>query len=347
MQEESKQRQSLLQKAINDAAQAALAARQQVKNHHQSPARHHQTTEQPYPQPSQSTLSPSYTSGAHQTVSFDLRNTHTMESSSEMLPAKFNTSFRSPSMLQLSSNANHSPSPSSHKRQRTEPAVVTTEKGKNSACSKGSRIPVRSKPGGKGHRSSKIRPPEGHSQHKTTTTVENRRVAAAPPRATSPPVPALAKKLGLQKYSQGNAVDTSQQRHLPSLAPPPPVNPKAAVASRILSPPVPALARKIKCAATANNSKADLPVAAVHGRAPEPSSSTHLPPLVPTDNINERPHPHRHHVILQELSQLRKVEYGCAIPSKYYFNPDSSFHWQGLLSHRSTIDHKLATLYSS
>lgn len=209
----------------------------------------------------------------------------------------------------------------------------------------GSRIPVRSSRAGGADRRALASPQQRHHQYKVRTTQEpyKRRLhvvlespmPSPPARIPSPPVPTLARKL-----RRGTHVSPEKT-----------VSPVPAAAQRYHSPPVPAVAKKIKYGAIPGEDTAMLPAITsspqtrrgteahrgtgehrgteahsppvptlrktkegAHEKKVPTVNHTHLPPLVTSD---------RPGVILQQLSQLRK----------------------GLLSHRSTIDNKLASLF--
>lgn len=348
--------------------------RQQAKTHHQQSRSKSQYHPAGYSQPhppgstftptlpslSQSTFSPSHAAGHHTQVSFDLRTTHTIE---EPVAGNLAT-LRSPSMLQLSSNQQSTSSSTQLEGQRQRHGV-RANKGV-SPGNRGSRIPVRSKPGarssgdvyrgrnGGDHRTRndtgyKSEEQGHHPRHANSNRVhfeaETQIRTQRQVRGSSPPVPALAKKLGQQSVH----AYTPQVRLLPPLARSEEAATPAAVVmarqSSVVSPPVPALARKLKFALTPDKTTvAALPKFSQHasshdtrmsqevepgrhsppvpalGNRKEATHHTHpvgsdnhvytsLPPL--SGNIAEKPHPHKHQVILQELAELRKVGKAC------------------------------------
>ena len=187
-----RQRQAVLQKGIDDAKKEALAARQQAKAKRLRAGGRGPPTGVPKAGP-QSTFSPS----CDQKVTFDLRSTHTMGLSQEVLPPD----MRSPSMLQLSTSSHPhistTPRTSSHPHISTAPRNTTPN-------TRGSRIPVRSKAVGRNGRGSQISKPTQIVQH---DTLRPTRPLGQPPveervmhyaRPLSPPVPTVAKRLKQQ-----------------------------------------------------------------------------------------------------------------------------------------------------
>lgn len=362
-----------MQKAIDDASEQALIARQQSKTHHQSPRRHRPHAA-PTTGPSNSTFSPAY-STSHPTVTFDLRTTHTLDNGNELLASDKFQSIRSPSMLQLQ---DHTPSSTSTLRRREgevaresvkvsrKPTGVDLamepERVRARGGTRGSRIPVRSqvreKYGRSGrsntnvavHRAGRGEATAQHNQRITRDTSHThlRRSSTLPGngsthdlsraehvRVASPPVPALAKRLGQQ------GVAHTQAKKLPSSYTPPspePATPTQVGVVRQMSPPVPALRKKLKngvtpteptSAATIPQNASHTPHATSHTLpAIQPpvrtrkdghtqlekgvvsaASHTHLPPIVSSTEKIGKPHPPINSVILQELAELRKVSF--------------------------------------
>lgn len=172
-----------------------------------------------------------------------------------------------------------------------------------------------------------------HGEGQRSRNVQGSQIARAEHvRVTSPPVPALAKKLG----QQGGVASAQGPASLPppSLTVEEPVKYVQVGVARSDSPPVPALAKKLRHGMTEPASAAALPTKASHPAANLPqkanslpvinppahavkdrqvgvastTSYTHLPPIVSTVG-NEQPHPPTSHVILQELAALRKVRH--------------------------------------
>lgn len=281
-----KHRQAVLQKGIDDAKKEAITARQQAKLKRLTAGGHAPPSGLPHnykagPPLTQSAFSPSR-GVDQQTVTFDLRNTHTVGLSQEML----SSDMRSPSMLQLSSH----------------PHTSTTPGNTMTPGNRGSRIPVRSKAGGRNGRGSQISKPTQIIQHnisRPTQPPEVGQVMCARP--VSPPVPTVAKRL--RQQGQHTVTKASATR--------------ADNDGRSGSPSVPALARKVQHAgdtftklphisppAQAGGGRAHSPpVPALRKKNAPSSGHTHLPPLVTSDTAPL----HKQGIILHELSKLRKV----------------------------------------
>lgn len=255
----------------------------------------------PFPQ---SAFSPSR-SVNQQTVTFALRNTHTLGRSQEVS----SSDIRSPSMLQLSH-------PHTTPRETTATGNTTPSPGNRS-----SRIPVRSKAGGRSGRGSQAGGRGSHITKPTQIVQHNTSRPTQPPpdqghvtyaRPVSPPVPTVAKRLRLQEQQtmspRGSHGTITRGGH-DTMA-------RAGHDVKPGSPPVPTLARKAKHPGDTFTKLPNIsspPAGGVKARSPPiptltkrnvPSSDhTHLPPLVTSEGAPV----HKQGVILHELSKLRKV----------------------------------------
>ncbi len=264
-QEEARQRQALIQQAIDKAAEAAERERQRARSHkHGHNLRNHPRGSKYDPMQSEGSTARTVAQG----VSFDLRHARRgVYGSGEGASAD----VRSPSMLKLNSKGDvHSP-------RHTQQQQQQHQKGQ------GSRIPVRSKgsgrtravealastPSGVRRRAKQAHTstPSGKSgamqAHASTSSGKSRpseeMAWTTPIRAASPPVPTLAKRL----QHEGT---TQHHKAIPAAT---------GLGPRVQSPPVPALAKKLKYGATADESRAHMPQQSARATPPP----LRLPPV--------------------------------------------------------------------